>query len=51
MVFTMKVAYNMEMVKIAKLTKVYGGNLVWKSRTRLATALHLPHKIYSRFLL
>ena len=49
MVFIVKVAYNMEMVKIAKLTKIYGGNL--KSRKRLATALHLTHKIYSRLLL
>ena len=49
MVFIVKVVYNMEMVKIAKLTKIYGGNL--KSRKRLATALHLTHKIYSRLLL
>ena len=26
MVFTVKVAFNMEIVKIEKLTKVYGGN-------------------------
>ena len=26
MVFIVKVAYNMEMVKIAKLIKIYGGN-------------------------
>ena len=26
MVFIVKVAYNMEMVKIAKITKIYGGN-------------------------
>ena len=51
MVFIVKVAYNMEMVKIAKLTKIYGGNL--KSRKRLATALHLTQdifKIYSRYI-
>ena len=46
MLFNVKVAYNMEMVKIAKLTKIYGGNL--KSRKRLATALHLTHEMYSR---
>ena len=49
MVFIVKVAYNMEMVKIAKLTKIYGENL--KSRKRLATALHLTDKMYSRLLL
>ena len=27
MIFIVKVAYNMEMVKIAKLTKIYGGSL------------------------
>ena len=26
MIFSVKVAYNMEIVKITKLTKIYGGN-------------------------
>ena len=48
MVFIVKVAYNMEMVKEQNLPKFMVE--VW-SRKRLETALHSPHNIYSRFLL
>ena len=57
MVFTVKVAHNMEIVKIVKLTKIFGGNplveipdcaQVW-SRKRLTDTLSytLSQNIYS----
>ena len=50
MVFIVKVAYNMEMVKIANVTKIYGENTNSGLERDLQTTLHLPRKIYLRNL-
>ena len=52
MILTLKVAYNMEIVKITKLTKSYDGNprsgqIQILSRNRFRIILHLPHNIYT----
>ena len=52
MVFTVKIGYNKETVKIAKLTKIYGRNLrkeatkVW-SRKKFTVTFDLACKICS----
>ena len=52
MIFTVKVACNKEIVKVANLAKKFGGNRrsgcthVW-SRKRLTTSLLLPQNTYS----
>ena len=51
MVFIVKVAYNIKMVKIAKLSRTHGGKPNSGLERGFQLALHSPHKKYSRFLL
>ena len=57
MVFNMKEAYNIEIEKIPKLTKDFGGNPrfgrndIWWSRMRFSIISKFRHRIYSSFLM
>ena len=46
MVFIVKVAYNMEMIKIAKLIKLYGGN----AKSSLERGLQLLYIYLTRYV-
>ena len=46
MAFITKVAYNMDMVKVANVTKIYGGNTKSALKRGLQTTLHLPRKLH-----
>ena len=50
MVFIVKVAYNMEMVKITNVTKIYDGNTKSGLERDLQSTLHFPRTIYLRNL-